>query len=194
MGCFSPTNKMTKKVENEIEKKILTPTSLGLKKDKLVYRGILFFGLMITPKGPYVIEYNVRFGDPECQTLLRNLQTDILKIIDYNLKDKLSDLTIRNKKKSVVCVVVASKGYPGNYKKDKIIENISKAQSIEGIQIFHSGTALKENKIVSSGGRVLAITAQADSIFRARKMAYKATALIDWKEGFFRNDIGKKNL
>ena len=194
MGCFSPTKKMTKKIENEIEKKILIPTSLGLKRYKLVYRGILFFGLMITPTGPYVIEYNVRFGDPECQTLLRNLQTDILKIIDYNSKDKLSDLTIRNKKQSVVCVVVASTGYPGNYKKNKIIENISKAQSIEGVEIFHSGTSLKRNKIISSGGRVLTITAQAGSIFHARKIAYKAISIIDWKEGFFRSDIGQKNI
>ena len=194
MGCFSPTKKMTKKIQNQIEKKILIPTLLGLKEDKLVYRGILFFGLMITSKGPFVIEYNVRFGDPECQTLIRNLQTDILKIIDYNLKDKLSDLTIRNKKQSVVCIVVASKGYPGSFKKNKIIKNISKAQSVKGIEIFHAGTSLKKNKIISSGGRVLAVTAQADSIVQARKIAYKAVAIIDWKGGFFRNDIGQKNI
>ncbi len=194
MGCFSPTKKMTKKIQNQIEKKILIPTLSGLKKDKLVYRGILFFGLMITPQGPYVIEYNTRFGDPECQTLLRNLKTDILKIIDYNLKDKLSELTIRNKKQSVVCVVVASKGYPGNYKKNKIISNISKAQSIKGVEIFHAGTTFKKNKVVSSGGRVLAVTAQANSIVHARKIAYKALALIAWKQGFFRNDIGQKNI
>ncbi len=194
MGCFSPTKKMTKDIENQIEKKILIPTSIGLKKDNLIYRGILFFGLMITPKGPYVIEYNVRFGDPECQTLLRNLQTDILKIIDYNLKDKLSDITIRNKKQSVVCVVVASKGYPGNYRKNKILKNISKAQSIKGVVVFHAGTSLEKNKIISSGGRVLSVTAQANSIINARKIAYKAIALIDWKEGFFREDIGQKNI
>ena len=194
MGCFSPTRKMTKKIQNQIEKKILIPTSLGLKKDKLVYRGILFFGLMITSQGPFVIEYNVRFGDPECQTLLRNLQTDILKIIDYNLKDRLSDLTIRNKKQSVVCVVVASKGYPGNYKKNKVISNLSKAQSIKGVEIFHAGTALKKEKVISSGGRVLAVTAQGNSIAHARKIAYKAVEAIGWKEGFFRNDIGQKNV
>ena len=185
---------MTKKIQNQIEKKILIPTSLGLKKDKLVYRGILFFGLMITSQGPFVIEYNVRFGDPECQTLLRNLQTDILKIIDHNLKDKLSDLTIRNKKQSVVCVVVASKGYPGNYKKNKVISNLLKAQSIKGVEIFHAGTALKKEKVISSGGRVLAVTAQGNSIAHARKIAYKAVEAIGWKEGFFRNDIGQKNV
>ena len=122
------------------------------------------------------------------------MQTDILKIIDYNLKDRLSDLTIRNKKQSVVCVVVASKGYPGNYEKNKVISNLSKAQSIEGVEIFHAGTALKKEKVISSGGRVLSVTAQCNSIVHAREIAYKALALIDWKEGFFRNDIGKKNI
>ena len=114
------------------------------------------------------------------------------------MKDRLSDLTIRNKKQSVVCVVVASKGYPGNYKKNKVISNLSKAQSIKGVEIFHAGTALKKEKVISSGGRgnykKLAVTAQGNSIAHARKIAYKAVEAIGWKEGFFRNDIGQKNV
>ena len=108
------------------------------------------------------------------------------------MKDRLSDLTIRNKKQSVVCVVVASKGYPGNYKKNKVISNLSKAQSIKGVEIFHAGTALKKEKVISSGGRVLAVTAQGNSIVHARKIAYKAVEAIGWKEGFLEMILVKK--
>ncbi len=194
MGAFCPSKLLTRKIEKEIEEKILIPTFKGLKKEKFIYRGILFFGLMITDSGPFVIEYNVRFGDPECQVLLRNLQTDFLKIIELNLKDKLRNLRIRNDKKSVICVVLASKGYPGNFKKDKVLNNLSKAKCIKDVEIFHAGTLLRNNKIVSSGGRVLSITAKADSISLARKLAYKVLSIIAWKEGFYRKDIGQKNL
>ncbi len=194
MGCFFPTKKMTKEIEDQIEKKILIPTSLGLKKEKLIYRGVLFFGLMITKDGPFVIEYNVRFGDPECQILLKSLKTDFLKVVDYNLRDNLSNLKIRNKKKSFVCIVLASKGYPGVFKKNKIIKNISRAKSLKGIEIYHSGTSFKNNDIVSSGGRVLSITAESESIDSARKLAYKALKIIKWKDGYYRKDIGLKNF
>tara|TARA_B100000963_G_C22591811_1_gene655885 strand:+ start:416 stop:1681 length:1266 start_codon:yes stop_codon:yes gene_type:complete len=193
MGCFLPSSKITKKVEDDIHKKILLPTSKGFKKEKLVYRGILFVGLMITTKGPYVIEYNVRFGDPECQILLRNLKTDFLKIINLNIEDKLEDITLLSDKMSVVCVVLASDGYPGEFKKNKILENLSKAQSIKGVEIFHAGTTKINGKIFSSGGRVLSITSKANSIDSARKLAYKALRIINWKWGHFRNDIGIKN-
>ncbi len=194
MGAFCPSKMLTRKIEKEIEEKILVPTFNGLRKEKFIYRGILFFGLMITNTGPFVIEYNVRFGDPECQVLLRNLQTDFLEIIELNLKDKLRNFRIRNDKKSVICVVLASKGYPENFKKDKVLNNLCKAKSLKGVEIFHAGTSLKKNKILSSGGRVLSVTAKADSISSARKLAYKALSIISWKEGFFRKDIGKKNL
>ncbi len=194
MGCFFPTKKVSKKIEKEIEEKILIPTSTGLKKERMVYRGVLFFGLMITKKGPFVIEYNVRFGDPECQILIRSLQTDFLKIIDHNLKDNLSNIRIKNLSQSFVCIVLASKGYPGKFKKNKIIKNISKAQSLKGVEIFHAGTSFRNNEIVSSGGRVLSITAQAKSVNLARKLAYKAIRIIGWVDGFYREDIGLKNL
>ncbi len=193
MGSFFPSKMLTKKIEKEIDDKIIIPTFKGLKKEKFIYRGILFFGLMITKNGPFVIEYNVRFGDPECQVLLRNLQTDFLKILNLSLKDKLKNFRIKNDKKSVICVVLASKGYPGNFNKNKVLNNISKAKSIEGVEIFHAGTTLKRNKIVSSGGRVLSVTAKANSIYSARKLAYKALSIISWKDGFYRKDIGQKN-
>ncbi len=193
MGCFFPSKKMTKEIEEEIFKKILLPTSLGLKNEKLIYRGILFFGLMITKEGPYVIEYNVRFGDPECQILLRNLKTDLLTIMESNLQDKLSNINIKTDNKAVICVVLASNGYPGNFKKNKILKNLNKVKSLKGIKIFHAATSIKNGNIVSSGGRVLSITSKAKSINSARKMAYEALNKIGWEGGFFRNDIGLKN-
>ncbi len=193
MGCFLPSKKVTKKIEAEIFNKILIPTAKGLIKENLIYRGILFFGLMITNNGPYVIEYNVRFGDPECQILLRNLKTDLLEIIESNVNDKLSTVKIENYNDSVVCIVLASKGYPGKFKKNQIIKNISKAQKIKGVEIFHAGTSFKDGKVLSSGGRVLSITSKAKTIKVAREKAYKAVSQISWPGGFYRNDIGLKN-
>ena len=169
-------------------------TYLGLKKRKITYRGILFFGLMVNKLGPHVIEYNVRFGDPECQTLLRKLKSDLLEIFIAVNDDKLSKIKIEVEKKSSLCVILASKGYPGKYKTDKIIKNIEKAKSIKDIEIFHAGTKSQKNKILSSGGRVLSITSVGDTISIARKKAYKALKKINWKSGFFRTDIGEKNL
>ena len=193
MGSFLPSKNISQRIENEILQKIVKPTFNGLKKENIVYRGILFFGLMITKNGPFVIEYNVRFGDPECQTLLRNLKTDLLEIIDSNVNDKLSDINIRNGKQSVVCVVLASKGYPGKFKKNSVIKNLSNAQLIKGVEIFHAGTSAKNQSIVSSGGRVLSITSKARTIKIARMQAYKAIKKINWSGGFFRKDIGLKN-
>tara|TARA_X000001036_G_C20677858_1_gene804830 strand:- start:272 stop:1537 length:1266 start_codon:yes stop_codon:yes gene_type:complete len=194
MGCFTPTYKITKKIEMQITEKIVKPTFVGLKNQKILYRGILFFGLMINKHGPHVIEYNVRFGDPECQVLMRNLRTDLLKVILFNLKDKLSKVKIHNDKKSTVCVVLASKGYPDSFKKGLIIKNLDKAQALDGIEIFHAGTSTINHKIVSAGGRVLSVTSKAKDIKSARKIAYKALKIIGWDMGFFRKDIGIKNI
>lgn len=193
MGCFLPSKRITKKIEKEIEEKILKPTSAGFKKEKLIYRGILFFGLMITSNGPYVIEYNVRFGDPECQILMRNLQTDFLKIINLNIQDKVSKLKIRRENKSIICVVLASKGYPGIFNTNKKIENLEKAKLIKGVEIFHAGTESKGSGVFSTGGRVLSITAKGKSISEARRLAYKALEQINWPYGFYRKDIGLLN-
>ena len=194
MGSFLPSRNISKKIENEIIQKVVKPTFNGLKKENITYRGILFFGLMITEKGPFVIEYNVRFGDPECQTLLRNLKTDLLTIINHNIADKLSDIKIKNGNQSVVCVVLASQGYPGKFKINSTIKNLSNAKLIQGVEIFHAGTSIKNNSIVSSGGRVLSITSKAKTIKLARIQAYKAIKKLNWSGGFFRKDIGLKNF
>ena len=148
---------------------------------------------MITKKGPFVIEYNVRFGDPECQTLLRNLKTDLLKIIKLNIQDRLSEIKIKNTKQNVITVVLASKGYPGKFKINSTLKNLSNASLIKGVEIFHAGTAIKKGKVVSTGGRVLSITSKAKNLKTARIQAYKTIELIDWSNGFFRSDIGLKN-
>ena len=178
MGCITPTHKISKKIDKQIIDEIVKPTFEGLKNQKILYRGILFFGLMITKNGPYVIEYNARFGDPECQVLLRNLKTDFLKVILYNLQDNLSKLKIKNEKHASICVVLASKGYPNNYKKGVMIKNLDKAQELNGIEIFHAGTSILNNKIISSGGRVLSVTSKAENIKKAREIAYKALKII----------------
>ena len=192
MGAFTPSKKVDKNLKKIISDRIVKKTFEGLKKDKIVYRGVLFIGLMITKDGPYVIEFNVRFGDPECQVLMRNLDTDILKIVKAVANDKLSNIKIKNKKLSTICVVIASMGYPNTYKVNKQIKNLNEAQKIKNIEIFHAGTKNLKNKILSSGGRVLSITAQAKDLKSARKIAYSAIKKINWRYGFFRKDIGKK--
>ena len=194
MGCFYPSNKITNSVLKQIEAEIIKPTIKGIRNEDFIYRGILFIGLMITGSGPKVIEYNVRFGDPECQTLLRNLDTDLINIITSCLDDKLSEVTIKKKDRTSVCVVVASNGYPKKFEKNFIIKNIKEAEQVEDVVIFHAGTKLLDNKILSSGGRVLSITAVGSSIDDARKKAYLATEKLNWKHGFYRTDIGIKNL
>ena len=194
MGCFYPSKKITNLVLKQIEAEIVKPTIKGIRNEDFIYRGILFIGLMITSSGPKVIEYNVRFGDPECQTLLRNLDSDLINIITSCLDDKLSEVTIKKKDRTSVCVVVASNGYPNKFEKNFIIKNIKEAEQVKDVVIFHAGTKLLDNKILSSGGRVLSITAVGSSIDDARKKAYLATEKLNWKHGFYRTDIGIKNL
>ncbi len=194
MGAFTPSQKVSKNLENQILERIILPTKKGLKNESIIYRGIIFFGLMITKYGPKVIEYNVRFGDPECQTLLRNCNFDLLELLHATSTDSLKGKKILLGRENVICVVLASNGYPGKYKKGKIINGIEKANEIDGVKIFHSGTIKEKNKFLSNGGRVLSVTAKAETIKLARKKAYEALKQINWKEGFYRNDIGIKNL
>jgi len=194
MGCFTPSTKVTKKVLEEINDKVLNPTINGFQKEKFTFRGILFIGLMITKKGPQVIEYNVRFGDPECQTLLRSLKTDLLKVLIACTRDKLSSQNLIVNNSHVVCVVIASKGYPGKYKKNIPIKNLDLPDTIKDVEIFHAGTRHLNGKVVSSGGRVLSVTAVGKNVEEARQKAYATVKRIKWKDGFFRDDIGFKNF
>ena len=193
MGCFTPSEKVTKSLLEKIKTQILDKTFNGIKKENFDYRGILFFGLIIKNDKPSVIEYNVRFGDPECQTLLRNLKTDLLKIFIATSKDNLRKIKIKKSTNSTVCIVLASKGYPENYKKNIIIKNLSNIKKNKSIEIFHAGTIKKEGNFYSNGGRVLSITCSEKNISSARKLAYKMLQKINWDAGFYRKDIGFKN-
>ena len=149
---------------------------------------------MITNSGPKVIEYNVRFGDPECQVILRNLKSDLLDILYAVSKDKLKNIKIINYKQHSICVILASKGYPKKYSINYKIQNINKAKKVKNVEIFHSGTKKVNDNFFSNGGRVLSISSVGQTIESARTSAYEALKILSWSKGFFRTDIGKKNI
>ena len=187
MGVISPNPYYTKEAEELFIKDILEPTLKGIKAEKMSFAGIIFFGLMITKKGVYLLEYNVRMGDPETQAVLQLLDTDYLSIIESAMKRELSTLNIKWKNKHACCVVMASGGYPASYNKGYKIEGIDK---ING-KCFIAGAKLDENAdIVTDGGRVLNVVNIADSLEEARKLTYADIEKIDFKDKYYRKDIG----
>ncbi|AEM21184.1 Phosphoribosylamine-glycine ligase [Brachyspira intermedia PWS/A] len=187
MGVISPNPYYTKEAEELFIKDILEPTLKGIKAEKMSFAGIIFFGLMITKKGVYLLEYNVRMGDPETQAVLQLLETDYLSIIESAMKRELATLNIKWKKKYACCVVMASGGYPASYNKGYKIEGIDK---ING-QCFIAGAKLDENNnIITDGGRVLNVVNIADSLEEARKLTYADIEKIDFKDKYYRKDIG----
>ena len=190
MGAYSPTPLLTNRLEEKIKKKIIEPTLKAMKDLGHPYKGFLYAGLMIHEGEPYLIEYNIRMGDPECQVLMMRLQTDLLEVLDCATKNKLNDLKIEWRKKNCITIVLCAKGYPSNYIKDSEIKNLSNILSDENNQIFHAGTYEKNNKIFSNGGRVLNITSAAESLIEARDNSLINLSKIKWPNGFFRNDIG----
>ncbi len=197
MGAYSPSNLLTNKLEEKIKKKIINPTLKAMESLGHPYRGFLYAGLMISKGEPYLIEYNIRMGDPECQVLMMRLKTDLLEIIDYATKDKLNNLKIEWGNSDCITIVLCAKGYPGNYIKDSEIKNLPGIISDETNQIFHAGTYEKNEKIFSNGGRVLNITALGKDLIEARNKSLMKLKKINWNDGFFRKDIGwraiKKN-
>ncbi len=190
MGAYSPATIINRQIEKKIILKIVKPTLNALKKLKKPYTGFLYVGLMIVKNEPYLIEYNVRMGDPECQVILPRLKTDIIKIINASVKNKLKTQNIHWKKEKCMTIVLCSKGYPGMYKKNREIKNISKIILKNGSYIFHAGTKLINYKLFSNGGRVLNVTSLGSSYRKIRSYIIKILKLIDWKEGFYRKDIG----
>ena len=154
------------------------------------YKGFLYAGLMINKDEPFLVEYNIRMGDPECQVLMMRLETDLLEIIDCAIKNKLDSLKIGWTKKNSITIVLCSKGYPSNYIKDSEIKNLSNVLTDENNQIFHAGTYEKNNKIYSNGGRVLNITTSSENLIEARDKSLTNIKKINWSDGFFRKDIG----
>ena len=192
MGAFSPTPNLTESVNNNIIDDIIIPTLIEMDKRGSPFQGILYAGLMLTKDGPKLIEYNVRFGDPECQVILTRIKSNLFEAILAAVDHTLEKFHLRFYDEVALTIVMASNGYPGKYKTHSIIKGIADANNIKGIKVFHAGTTLdSEKNIVSNGGRVLSVTANAKNIEEARVLAYKAIDYIKWDDGFYRKDIGK---
>ena len=194
MGAYSPSNLLDVKLEEKIKKKIINPTLNAMKNLGHPYRGFLYAGLMISKGEPYLIEYNIRMGDPECQVLMMRLKTDLLEIIDLATKDKLNDFEIEWNEDNCMTIVLCANGYPGNHIKNSEIEKLPSADQDNSKQIFHAGTYKKNNKIFSSGGRVLNITSLGKTLVEARDRCLLNLKKIDWNDGFYRKDIGWRAL
>ena len=194
MGAYSPAPLLTDKLEEKIRKKIIEPTLKAMKELGHPYKGFLYAGLMINKEEPYLIEYNIRLGDPECQALMMRLETDLLEIIYHAVNNELKDLEIKWTKKNSITIVLCAKGYPSNYIKHSEIKNLSTISINKNNQIFHAGTYEKNNKIYSNGGRVLNITSLSKNLFDARNKSLKILMKINWRNGFYRKDIGWRAL
>lgn len=202
MGTFAPSPFIDQKLEQKIIETVIKPTLEGMNKINAPFCGILFAGLMIDNENPKLLEFNVRFGDPETQVILPRIKSDFIDLIEHAIDKKINDYKIEfypNKK--LVCVVMCSRGYPENYIKNSEIKNLKNVEALikntpkyAGVKILHAGTSVLENKVIATGGRVLNIVAEADSFDEARQKAYEVVDLIDWKEGFVRRDIALKAL
>ena len=193
MGAYSPAPVVTDAMWKIIDEKVLQPFLKGVQKDGLNFRGIIYAGLMITKDGPKILEFNVRFGDPETQAILMRLDSDLVEALCAVADGRLADVELRWSAKPAVCVVMASAGYPGSYEKGKVISGLDEAEAT-GAVVFHAGTKLKDGKIVTSGGRVLGVTALGVDVADAVKNAYKAVAKINWEGVQYRKDIAHRAL
>ena len=192
MGAYSPSRLINKGLEKKILDKIIHPTLKALKKLNSEYRGFLYAGLMIVENEPYLIEYNVRMGDPECQTIIPKLKNDLYEIILACCEKRLDEIDIQWNEKKSLCIVLCSKGYPEKYEKNIEIKNINEIILDEYNLCFHAGTVSKENKIFATGGRVLNFVSLSESFLDAKKNIFKNLDTLKWKEGFYRKDIGYK--
>ena len=189
MGAYSPALIINNNLEKKIINKIVKPTLAALKEKKNIYTGFLYVGLMIKNNEPYLIEYNVRMGDPECQVIMPRLKTDLVKILNAAVENKLNKIKIEWNKNKCMTIVICTKGYPNKYKTNKII-NLEKIKLKKNSFIFHAGTVLKNNLLLSNGGRVLNIVVLGNTFLIIRNQIFKIIEKINWKYGFFRKDIG----
>lgn len=193
MGTVSPNPYYTDEIAAECMEKIFIPTINAMNAEGRTFKGCLYFGLMITPKGPKVIEYNCRFGDPETQVVLPRLKTDIMDIFEAINNETLSDLDIEWSEEACTCVIMASGGYPKSYPKGIEITGLSDGQ-LDGVTVYHAGTAIADGKLVTSGGRVLGVTALGDTLEKALEKSYSAVEKIRFENAHYRKDIGQKAL
>ncbi|MER9866973.1 phosphoribosylamine--glycine ligase [Mesorhizobium sp. M0136] len=189
MGAYSPAPVMTPEMIDRTMREIVEPTMRGMAETGAPFSGVLFAGLMITDKGPKLIEYNTRFGDPECQVLMMRLKDDLLVLLNAAADGQLAHTSVRWRDDAALTVVMAARGYPGAPEKGSVIRGVEAAAG-EGVEIFHAGTAINGGALVANGGRVLNITATGRTVGEAQKKAYAALDRIDWPQGFCRRDIG----
>lgn len=189
MGAYSPTPVVTDAMVHQIERDILVPAVDGLVRDGINYRGVLYAGLMVTPNGPKVLEFNCRFGDPETQPLMMRLKSDLLHVMLAVAEDRLDQVDLQWDPRPALCVVATSKGYPGKYPKSLPISGLGDVAELPDVQVFHSGTAQKDGQVVTDGGRVLSVCALGDDIAAARERAYSAMKKIHFDGMHYRTDI-----
>ena len=192
MGAYSPSRLINDELEKKIMSRIIEPTIKGLKEIGTNYKGFLYVGLMIIKGEPYLIEYNVRMGDPECQTILPKLNSDLLEIFLACCNETLDQYKIKWHNKKSLCVVVCSEGYPDNFNKNILINNLDKLKLDNNEYCYHAGTTKIKNEIYSSGGRVLNFVCLSESFLDARNKIYKLIKFLNWEDGFYRKDIGSK--
>jgi phosphoribosylamine--glycine ligase len=194
MGAYSPAPVVTPALEKTIMDTIMRPTVEAMAAEGCPYLGVLYAGLMIGPDGPKVLEYNARFGDPECQPLLMRLKSDLVDVFEAMVNKRLDRVKIEWDARAALCLVLAAGGYPGEYKKGLPIAGLESAGAQPDVMVFHSGTAVRDDRIVTNGGRVLGVTALGDDVARAIDKAYEAARLIHWEGIYYRKDIGRKAL
>lgn len=194
MGAYCPAPIVTDKLMGQIVREILVPTVDGMNRNDTPYKGVLYAGLMLTQGGPRVLEFNVRFGDPETQPIMMRMKGDLLDIMLAVCEGRLDKVELDWDKRPAVCVVMASGGYPGAYEKGKVINGLEEAGKLKDVMVFHAGTAQKGDAVVTHGGRVLGVTALGETIAAAKAKAYEAAALISFDKAYYRRDIADKAL
>ena len=190
MGAYSPAPVMTPEMCDRVMREIITPTANAMADMGLPYKGVLFAGLMITNSGPKLIEYNCRFGDPECQVLMMRLESDIVPLLEASAKGSLEGMAATWRPDAALTVVMAANGYPGPYEKGSEIKGIGAAERASGVKVFHAGTKQEDGHLLAVGGRVLNVTALGTNVTEAQTTAYEASEKIEWADGFCRRDIG----
>jgi len=194
MGAYSPAPVVTAKLHEEIMERIMRPTIEGLAAEGYPYQGVLYAGLMIGEQGPQVLEFNARFGDPECQPLLMRLRSDLVDILEAVVEGRLEAVEPEWDHRTALCLVLASGDYPGAYQKGHVINGLDEAAAMEDVFVFHAGTAFKDDLIITNGGRVLGVTALGDDVAQAIDRAYEAAGKISFSGMHYRKDIGRKAL
>ena len=195
MGAYCPTPAVDDKTLSFVEEQVLVPTVHAMKRARRPFSGVLYAGLILTNQGPKVLEFNVRFGDPECQPLLMRLRSDFLDVLEATVDGRLDEIAPLDwDPRPAVCVVMASEGYPGEYEKGHPIRGLDEAAKMDDVKVFHAGTSTADGHVIATGGRVLGVTALGNSISSAKLHAYKAVKCIRWDGAWCRKDISDKAL